>query len=283
MQTKVLLVLKTAGLGILALVATGGVALAASVDLSGVGAVLLKVGVPLVAAVLNLVLFLLSYRILLRDPPPWGTLLPGATFAAVGWVALQIGGAWYASGLVGRATAVYGTFAAAVGVLLLLYLAARLFVYGAELNVTLVRGGGDMERASPAGGANGAATDRSTGELVRSIGSDTVTLVRKEVELAKLEVKEGIAARVKGAAVLGSAAVMALYMVGFLAAAGAAALALVVELWAALLIVAGVFLLLTLIGALAGGAMLKGPPIAPERAKQNLKEDVEWARTQLRR
>jgi hypothetical protein len=118
---------------------------------------------------------------------------------------------------------------------------------------------------------------------VRSIGTDTVTLVRKEIELAKQEVKEGIAARIKGIAALAAAGVMGLYIVGFLGAAGAAGLALVVPLWAALLIVAGAFIVLALIAALVGRGMMKGTSIAPERAKENLKEDVKWARAQLRR
>ncbi len=129
----------------------------------------------------------------------------------------------------------------------------------------------------------GARDGRSTGDLVRSIGSDTVTLVRKEIELAKQEVQEGVAARVKGIAAVATAGVMGLFLVGFLAAAGAAGLALVMPLWAALLIVAGVFVLLAGITAAAGIAMLKRPPLKPEKTKETIKEDVEWAKAQLRR
>jgi apolipoprotein N-acyltransferase len=87
----------------------------------------------------------------------------------------------------------------------------------------------------------------------------------------------------KGAAAFGAAAVMGLFLVGFLAAAAAAALALVLPSWAALLIVAGVFLLAAVVAVMIGRARMKSPPIAPEKAKANLKEDVEWARAQLRR
>lgn len=125
--------------------------------------------------------------------------------------------------------------------------------------------------------------ERSFGELVGNLSSDLSTLVRKEIELARQEVKEGLAARAKGGAAFGAAAVMGLYIVGFLGAAAAAGLALVVPLWAALLIVAGVFILLAVIAALIGRSMMKGKPIGPSRAKENLKEDVKWARAQLRR
>jgi sulfite exporter TauE/SafE len=77
--------------------------------------------------------------------------------------------------------------------------------------------------------------------------------------------------------------VMGLFMLGFLATAGAVALALVMPLWAALLIVAGVFLLFALGAALFGRARMKEPSIAPEKARANIKEDVEWAKAQLRR
>ena len=125
--------------------------------------------------------------------------------------------------------------------------------------------------------------DLSTVRLVGRVAGDVGTLIRKEVELARQEVTEGVTARLKGAAAFGGAAVMGLFMLGFLAAAGAVALALVMPLWAALLIVAGVFLLIALGAALFGRARMKEPSIAPEKARANIKEDVEWAKAQLRR
>lgn len=51
---------------------------------------------------------------------------------------------------------------------------------------------------------------------------------------------------------------------------------------AALLIVAGVFLPLAAASAVFGRARLK-QPVAPEQAKRTIREDVEWAKAQLRR
>jgi putative superfamily III holin-X len=183
---------------------------------------------------------------------------------------------------------VYGTFAATVGVLVLLYVAARVFVYGAELNAVLLerRGGGPMETTGNGGTADRPAVDPrdlSTVQLVGRVAGDVGTLIRKEVELARQEITEGITARVKGAAAFAGSAVMGLFLLGFLAAAGAAALSLVMPSWAALLIVAGVFMLLALVAALFGRARMRSPSIAPERARENIKEDVEWAKAQLRR
>lgn len=124
---------------------------------------------------------------------------------------------------------------------------------------------------------------RSTVDLVRSIAGDTSTLVRKQVELAKQEVLEGIAAKVKGAAAMVAAGVLGLFVIGFLGLAAAHALDLVVEPWASRLIVAGGFLLLAAIAGLVGLRVMKKRSIAPEETKRTVKEDVEWARQQLKR
>jgi membrane protein len=288
-EDKARLVMKTVGLGILALVATALAAATGGLEAGGPVGVALLILVPLIAFALDFALFLISYRTLMRGRARWDRLVPGALFAAAGWTLLKLLGTWYVTRVVGNASAVYGTFATTVGVLVLLYLAARLFLYGAELNAVLWEQrteGGDLVGIDSRNGepvTRGESRGRSTGDLVRSIGTDTVTLVRKEIELAKQEVKEGIAARIKGIAALAAAGVMGLYVVGFLGAAAAAGLALVVPLWAALLIVAGVFIVLALIAALIGRGVMKGTSIAPERAKENLKEDVKWARAQLRR
>lgn len=128
-------------LGVLALLgsAVGG---SVGVDLGeGVRGVLFSVGLTLVAFLVDLALFLVAYRILSPDPgyPPWRTLLPGSALAAIAWVALKAGGAALVAGG-GGATA--GTsLASAVGLLVLLYFAGRIFMYGAELSALL----GDIE------------------------------------------------------------------------------------------------------------------------------------------
>lgn len=125
--------------------------------------------------------------------------------------------------------------------------------------------------------------DRSIVDLVRAIAGDTSTLVRKQVELAKQEVVEGVAAKAKGAAALAVAAILGLFVVNFLGLAAAYGLQLVVAPWLAKLIVAGGFLLLAAIAGLIGLRVLKKRSIAPEETKRTVKEDVEWARAQLKR
>jgi uncharacterized membrane protein YqjE len=136
------------------------------------------------------------------------------------------------------------------------------------------RGSGDGRRAPD---------QQGTLELIRSIAADTGTLVRKEVDLAKQEIREAISARVKAAIALGAAGVLGLLTLVFLGAAGAWALDGVLRPWAARLVVAGGFLLLAGGAALFGLGRMKRPPLAPEETKRTVKEDVQWARAQLKR
>src|SRR6266511_5110652 len=85
---------------------------------------------------------------------------------------------------------------------------------------------------------------QSTIGLVRAIATDTSTLVRKEVELARQELMAAVISRLVGAAAFGAAAVFGLLLVIFLALAAAAALDLIFVPWLSRLIVAGAFLLM---------------------------------------
>ena len=124
---------------------------------------------------------------------------------------------------------------------------------------------------------------RSTLQLVRSIAADTGTLVRKEVELAKQEVLEAVTARAKAAAALGAAGVFGLLGIVFGCVAALAGLSLVVAPWLAALIVMGSLFVLAGAAAAAGLFRMKKPPMVPTETVRTVKEDVEWARAQLRR
>jgi len=125
--------------------------------------------------------------------------------------------------------------------------------------------------------------EESTLELVRGIAQDTGTLVRKEIELARIEISEAVLARVKAVGALGGAGVCALLAVLSGAAAGAAGLSNVMPTWAALLIVTGAFFVLTGVAAMIGLRKMKSPPLAPEETERTIKEDVEWAKEALKR
>jgi hypothetical protein len=124
---------------------------------------------------------------------------------------------------------------------------------------------------------------RSTVELIRTIGVDLSTLAKKEVELARQEVMEGVMARAMAAGAFVAAGVLALFVVGFFGLAAAEALDGVMRPWASRLVVAVCFLLLAGIAVLFGKQRAKRPSLTPEETKRTVKEDVAWAKRQLKR
>jgi len=121
--------------------------------------------------------------------------------------------------------------------------------------------------------------DRPTGELVKDLSTQVSTLVRQELELAKVELTaKGKQAGI-GAGMFGGAGLFALYGVGALVAAAIIALATAVAPWLAALIVAVVLFAAAGILALAGKARAKKavPPV-PEQTVETLKEDVRYTK-----
>ncbi len=120
------------------------------------------------------------------------------------------------------------------------------------------------------------ATEASTAELMRRLSEQTSGLVRKELELAKVELTEKGKQAGIGAGMFGGAGVTALYAVGALIAAIIAALALAMDVWLAALIVAVVLGVVAGVLALQARAKVKAAtPPTPERALRTTRRDVE--------
>ena len=124
--------------------------------------------------------------------------------------------------------------------------------------------------------------DRSLGELFSELAQKTTTLVRHEVNLAKVE--------------MGEKASRAGKHVGFLAAGGAVAYAGLLAILAAVIVVLDTFLplwlaalLVGLVVAIAGYLLvrkgldaLKREDFTPRQTMETLKEDQQWAKDQTR-
>ncbi len=122
--------------------------------------------------------------------------------------------------------------------------------------------------------------DESLPQLLRQLSTETTTLVRQEIDLAKVELSEKAKAVGAGAAMLATAAVFALGAFGALTALFITALALVLPVWAAALIVTVVYAVIALIAAQRGRKQLvSAAPVVPEQTAQTVKEDIEWVRT----
>jgi YihY family inner membrane protein len=91
------------------------------------------------SVVLNLVLFLLAFRILTTEDVTWGDVFPGALVAALAWTTLQAIGGYIVSHQLQGASNTYGTFAIVIGLLAWIYLGAQMTLFAAEVNVVRKR------------------------------------------------------------------------------------------------------------------------------------------------
>jgi uncharacterized membrane protein YqjE len=125
--------------------------------------------------------------------------------------------------------------------------------------------------------------DRSTGDLVKQLSEQTSTLVRQEVELAKLELTEKGKQAGVGAGILGGAGLVAMLGIVALTAALIAGLAEAMDVWGAALIVGVVYIAVAGMLVLLGrDRVRRGMPPKPEETIETVKEDVEWARNQAK-
>ena len=122
------------------------------------------------------------------------------------------------------------------------------------------------------------ARERPIGELVKDLSSQTSTLVRQEIELARAELQQKGKLAGKGAGMLGGAAIAALLALGALTAGLIALLDEAVATWAAALIVMALWAVVALVLAKAGQKSLqKATPPAPQTV-ETVKEDIQWAK-----
>ena len=119
--------------------------------------------------------------------------------------------------------------------------------------------------------------DRSTAELIKDLTRDTRTLVRQEVELAKVEMVEKSKKAGIGIGLLAGAAVGALLALGALTAFLILALDGAMPNWAAAILVALLWIVVAAGLAYSGREALRelGGPV-PDKTVETIKEDIEW-------
>ena len=118
------------------------------------------------------------------------------------------------------------------------------------------------------------------GAAARQVAEHASTLAKLELELAGLELKQKAGTFGLGLGLGAGAAVVAFYAVGFLFATAAVALAIVVDAWLAVLIVAlCLFVVAALLGLLAANRIKKATPPMPEQAIHEAKLTTEALRS----
>jgi hypothetical protein len=120
------------------------------------------------------------------------------------------------------------------------------------------------------------AAEPSVGELLTQGSEQLSRLVRQEIELARVELSQKVRRAAIGGAMFGGATLTVLFAVQALVLAGIAALSLVMAVWAAALVAAGVLLVIAGVFAVAAGSeVARALPPAPQAAIESTKADIE--------
>ena len=125
--------------------------------------------------------------------------------------------------------------------------------------------------------------DKSIGELFQQFTSETSTLIRQELQLAQLEMKEKGKRAGIGAGLFGGAGVMAFYGGAALLVTIALVLAEFLDGWLAALIVTVVVFAIAGVLALTGKKQVEqATPPAPEQAIETTKRSIETVKARAK-
>ncbi|MDH6546463.1 hypothetical protein M2164_000757 [Streptomyces sp. SAI-208] len=121
----------------------------------------------------------------------------------------------------------------------------------------------------------GGAAQEPVGELVQRASQQLSQLVRDEMRLAQAEMTQKGKRFGKGGGLFGGAGLMGVLTLQALVATAIAALSLVMDVWAAALIVTGVLAVVTAVMAALGKQQIgKASPPTPERTMDSVRADV---------
>ena len=123
---------------------------------------------------------------------------------------------------------------------------------------------------------------RSMSDVLQDIVGNIQEIVRSEFRLAKVEIQQETAKAVRSGIPLVLGGLLGLYAVGFLLLAAVHGLSLVVDAWLASLIVGGVILIPAMILVGMGRKRFKEVKMVPEKTVGTMKENVQWAKNQIR-
>ena len=129
---------------------------------------------------------------------------------------------------------------------------------------------------------NGNGSEAPLGDLIKRFGQDAGTLIKQEITLAKLELRESVKGLAKDAGKLGAAAGLGLFgAFAFLAFLIIGLGDLINNYWLSALIVAVLLLGAAAVMAKAALASMKNNNLAPQETVQTLKEDQRWAKREV--
>lgn len=126
------------------------------------------------------------------------------------------------------------------------------------------------------------ATERPFTAVLQDIVRNIQDIVRSEVRLAKTEVREELTKTRSAGSLVAVGAVSGLFSVLFLLLTVMYALGLVMPAWAAALCLAAIVGILAGVTIMAGLKQLKAINAAAPKTVASIKENVEWAKQQMK-
>ena len=123
---------------------------------------------------------------------------------------------------------------------------------------------------------------RTMSEVLQDIVSNIQEIVRSEFRLAKVEIHEETTKAVHSSIPLVIGVLLSLYALGFILLAVVHALSMVVDAWLAALIVGAAVLVISMILVSVGRKRFKQVKVVPEKTVVTVKENVQWAKHQIR-
>lgn len=124
---------------------------------------------------------------------------------------------------------------------------------------------------------------KTLGDLVRELTEDLSTLVRSEIALAKIELKQTAAGIGTVGGLLAAALFCALFALAFLLVTAVLALAVVVPPWLSSLIIAVVLIIGAVVLAMLGKNRMQRIDFFPASTVRSVKDDVDSIRNDLSR
>jgi len=123
---------------------------------------------------------------------------------------------------------------------------------------------------------------RTMSEVLQDIVANIQEIVRSEFRLAKVEIHEETTKAVRSSIPLVIGVLLSLYALGFILLAVVHALSMVVDAWLATLIVGAGVLVISMILVSVGRNRFKQVKVVPEKTVVTVKENVQWAKHQIR-
>jgi hypothetical protein len=125
--------------------------------------------------------------------------------------------------------------------------------------------------------------ERPFGELLKQLSEETTRLVHQEIELAKAELTQKGKQAGMGAGLFGGAGAIGFLALAALTTCFILALDAAMPAWLAALIVAVVYGVIAAVLAMQGrNKVRQATPPVPEQTIETVKEDVQWAKNQMR-